>query len=916
MDTTALVAVAGNALVQAMVTDGWEGVRQKVARVFGRGQTDARIERRLDAARDQITAAVPADLAKVQALLVTQWETRFADLLADYPDAESELITLVDEIRASLPVTAADHSVAAGRDVLVRAEDASVAAAVIHGNVNLPSPLPGSGKQLAGSGIHGDFGPGDVVAAYGGIAVGAYNAAPRPEVARLPVSLPPRSEVLAGREDLLAELHALLTGGDQPRSAVLAGLGGVGKTSLAAEYARRHLAEVAVAWQIPSEDPALLAASMAELAAQLGGTELADTRDPVASGHAVLAAYPSEWLLIFDNAPDEASIRPFVPPAGRGRVLITSQSQHWPGRHVLNVPLLDPDTAARFLVNRTGEPDEAAARELAAELGGLPLALEQAAAYVQATGTTLARCLALYRHRQVELLARGEASDHPATVAATLKLALYRLEKEAPAAAGLLRLLACLAPEPVPVTLLLADTAIVGKLPPDVAAVLRPLIGDAFATGEAIGALRRYSLVTPISETTIQVHRLVQAITTDQMSAGQSAWQQSAAVMLEAAIPGDTDLPDSWSACALLLPHAHAVLVPESRGMQRIANYLGASGSYAIARDLQRTVADARARVLGPKHPDTLAAGASLAHWTGYAGDPAAARDQYAALLPVFEEIHGPGHLDTLVTRTGLAHWTRLAGDLAASVDVLRGPQPDNEDSAPRDLISVLAPIILDKDLESRRDMMAGLVRLAEEVLGAEHPNTLTSRTQLAHITRAAGDPVAARDLYAVVLPALEKVLGVEHPDTLAARAGVAYCTGEAGDAAAARDMCAALLPALEKVLGVEHPDTLAARANLARWTGEAGDPAAARDMYSALLPALERALGAEHPDTLTTRANLAHWTGEAGDPAAARDMCAALLPALERALGAEDPDTLTTRANLAHWTARAGDAARTQELR
>ena len=181
--------------------------------------------------------------------------------------------------------------------------------------------------------------------------------------------------------------------------------------------------------------------------------------------------------------------------------------------------MLDTEVAAGFLVNRTGDPDRAAARELAAELGGLPLALEQAAAYMQATGTTLAGYLPLFRDRQADLLARGEAAGHPADVAATLGLALSRLADEAPAAAGLLRLLAFLAPEPVPLALLLADAQAAGQLGPEVAAAVGPLLGDPVAAGDAVAALRRYSLVTPAGDGLVLVHRLVQAVTRAQLTA-------------------------------------------------------------------------------------------------------------------------------------------------------------------------------------------------------------------------------------------------------------------------------------------------------------------------------------------------------------------------------------------------------------
>ena len=136
----ALAAMAAAALVQAMVTDGWEGVRHKVARLFGRGQPDVAIERRLDATRDQLTAATAGDLDKVQAAQAAQWETRFADLLADHPDAEAELAALVKDIRPT--VTATGHAVAAGGNVTATAQDGGVAANVIHGDVHAGPTRP------------------------------------------------------------------------------------------------------------------------------------------------------------------------------------------------------------------------------------------------------------------------------------------------------------------------------------------------------------------------------------------------------------------------------------------------------------------------------------------------------------------------------------------------------------------------------------------------------------------------------------------------------------------------------------------------------------------------------------------------------------------------------------------------------
>ena len=691
--------------------------------------------------------------------------------------------------------------------------------------------------------------------------------------------LAPRPVFLDGREGLLTNLDARLAAGEGnsgPRVVALCGLGGVGKTSVAVEYAYRHLAEVGVAWQFPAEDPAVLVPAFAELAAQLGVREVLDVRDPVASVHGVLAVYENEWLLVFDNASDRASVVAFVPPAGRGRVLITSRDQIWPPGQALDVPVLDPEVATEFLVSRSGDRDRQAASELAEELGRLPLALEQAGAYIQATGDTLAGYLASFRQRRPEMLARGEATGYDRTVAATWSLAFGRLCQSAPGASGLLRLLACCAPEAIPVRLLLQPRpGLAGRFGGEMG-VLARLLEDPLAVGDAVAALRRYSLVTPVADGSVLVHRLVQNVMLDQMPADLAGqWRQAAAALIEAAIPEDTELPRAWHACAALLPHAKAALADDSDGIARIATYLGSSGNFAAAQDLQRRVLDARERILGPKHPGTLTAWHQLAFWTGAAGYRAEARDQFAALLPVQVRVLGPEHPDTLATRHQLARWTGHSGDPAAA-----------------------------------RDQFAALLPAEERVLGPEHIATLGARYQLARWTGEAGNPVGARDLFAALLPVEERVLGPEHTRTLFARANLARWTGEAGDPAAARDLFAALLLVDERVLGAEHPRTLGIRYQLACWTGRAGDPAAARDLLGALLPTLELALGPEHPETLTTRSNLATWTGKAGDPAAARDLFAGLLPVEERVLGPEHPHTLADRNELAYWTGLSGEVA------
>ena len=615
----------------------------------------------------------------------------------------------------------------------------------------------------------------------------------RREVASQPVRLAPRPVFLAGREDLLAGLQARLRGSGAargPRIVALCGLGGAGKTSVAVEYAHRQLAGTGLVWQFSAEDPAAMAAEFGKLAALLGAWDMLDAGDPVAAVHAVLAARPGGWLLIFDNALDAAAVAGVLPPAGDGQVIITSQSPHWPGGRAVEVPVLDQDVAAEFVMARTGDNDHRTARRLAAELGGLPLALEQAAAYIVETGRDIGAYFALYHERRAEMLARGDPAGYDKRVTTTWSLAFAQLKEHAPIAAGLLRLLACCAPEAIPYRLLLQPRpGILDQLPPVAKPALAALLDDPLAVDAAIAALRNYSLISPPAAGVVSVHRLVQAITITQLPDQQAAsWQWAAAALITAALPKDPQQPASWPAYAALLPHARAALPPSDTPMLDVAGYLGYSGSYAAARDLSQQILDARQQELGAGHPETLAARASLARWTGMAGDAAAARDQYAALLPVIERVSGAEHPDTLAARAELARWTGQAGDVAAA-----------------------------------RDQLAQLLPIRERVSGPEHPSTLAVRGNLARWTGEAGDAAAARDQLAALLPIRERVLGAEHPDVLATRANLARWTGEAGDAAGARDQLAALLPAAERVLSPEHPVTLRARNYLAHWTRMAG---------------------------------------------------------------------------------------------
>ncbi|MET8155994.1 tetratricopeptide repeat protein [Sphaerisporangium sp. NPDC005289] len=662
--------------------------------------------------------------------------------------------------------------------------------------------------------------------------VGGVHLPPRPPVPARPVRLVPRPPQLAGRDQALDEVHQRLNADPtRPSLLVIHGLGGVGKTSLAVEYAHRHQHAYHLVWQLPAEDATVLSAAFTELAALLGMRQPGETAAPVHQVHAALAARSDPWLLIFDNALDAEAVHTFLPPAGDGHVLITSRSGHWPARHSMELPVLEDGPAAALLMERTSEDDEDAAAAVAAELGGLALALEQAGAYIDATGTTLASYLDLLRRRRAAVLAQGQPWGYDQQIASTWRLAFEQLAVTTRQAIALLRLLACYAPDAIPYRLLLipldhhdaADLLDDG----DGLAELFALPHSELDVNTAISALRRHGLVSRPTGGIVSVHRLVQAVTLDQLPPpARSAWNNAAAALLKAALPDTPHQPGTWPHYTQLLPHARAVLPLTSPALHKVARFLGHSGDYRDAMALTQEINQALTAESGADHPDTLTTRSNLAAWTGAAGDAVAARIQFATLLPDVERVLGANHPDTLTTRYYLAAWTGEAGDAAAA-----------------------------------RDQLTALLHVREQVLGADHPHTLTTRNNLAYWTGQAGDAAAARDQLTALLPDIERVQGTDHPATLITRHTLALWTGKAGDAAAARDRYAALLPDIEQVLGTDHPQTLTIRNNLAYWTGAAGDASTARDQLIALLPIRERVLGADHPDTLTTRKNLAHWT-------------------------------------------------------
>lgn len=656
---------------------------------------------------------------------------------------------------------------------------------------------------------------------------------------------------VVGRETELAALRAAFTNParhGRPIWRVLTGLGGVGKTSLARAYAQRYQEHYGLVWWIRAEDRDAVAGEFRALLDILSPHYAEHAQDPVQAVHAILANRTDPWLLVIDNIGEPEALRGLLPAAGGGDVLVTSRAGTWPDRHVvLPVRPLAQSYAVRLITSLSGDADQTTAAILAEELGGLPLALAQAGCYVAHSALDLAGYLALYRSRRPELHQQGYAPDYPDTVATTWQLAFDQLS---PPARALLNLVAWYAPDAIPLGLLLTVETDQLQLPEPVAALMQPLLNDSLRQHRVVTELIAYGLVTrggPAGSLT--VHRLVQAVTADQLTAANEhrAWINAAAVLLDdtcpkwkGAAPWTSKLADATAGQTIALWHSLHIHIrallehlepdqPITLDLLHVhAYWMGEAGDIVRARELFAKLVEDDERILGPDHPTTLVARTAFAYFAGQAGEVRRARELAAAVVEDLTRVLGVGHVYTLFAQGNLIRWMALCGEL-----------------------------------ERARDLNAAVVDDVQRVLGADDLLTLAHRARLARWTGEAGDAARARELAAAVVNDDNRILGPEHRETLAARSYLVRWTGEAGDAARARELAAELVEDDKRILGPDHRHTLVARVHLARWTGASGNTKTARKLTTAVLKDLVRIYGAHHRHTLLARGWLAPWSQE-----------------------------------------------------
>ncbi len=543
-----------------------------------------------------------------------------------------------------------------------------------------------------------------------------------------------RNPFFTGREDELESLHAALHADNAvylTQAQGISGLGGIGKTQTAIEYAYRHHADYRAVLWASAASSAVLMAEFVRIAAllQLPEQHEPDQQRIVEAVMRWLRTY-AQWLLILDNVEDLAIAAPFIPMADRGHVLLTTRARALSGivRHV-EIAKMQAEVGALFLLRRAAilpptvtiahafADDRALAIQITQEMDGLPLALDQAGAYIKATPCTLSEYLDLYRTRTTDLLKEPHTDiAYPDSVATTWSLSFEQISQTNPAATELLHMLAFAYPDAIPEEIVTAASVHMGS-------VLGPVATNTLQFDGALKEIQRFSLVYRNPDTrTLTIHRLVQAVFRSTMERDiQHLWAIRTVQTVGEVFPGVEFA--TWSLCQryILQAQACATLIQEwgltftnaAQLLDQAGAYLRVRARYSEAEGYYKHALVLWRRKLGSMHPHIAACFNNLALLYFEQGRYEEAAPFYQLALAIWQQA-GPAYI---------GHLANCSNNLARLY-------------------------LKQGKYEQAEKLFQASLTLRKALSGSQHPDTATVLNNLAELSLARGQHDQAEHYY------------------------------------------------------------------------------------------------------------------------------------------------------------------------
>ncbi len=742
--------------------------------------------------------------------------------------------------------------------------------------------------------------------------------------------VPGRNSDFTGRGVLLERLRdQLIRGGKAVVVAqALYGLGGVGKTQIALEYAHRFKADYDLVWWIRAEGgSSQISQSLAELAGRLGfqvgdnvGEAVREALDALRrrdTGH--------RWLLVFDNADDPKDLQPFL-PSGPGDVLITSRNQAWTQlAESLEVDVFTREESVAHLLMHVPQLDPADADHIANSLGDLPLAIEQASAWLCETGMSAAAYAEQLDTEYARVMSLSEPPlDYPVSAAITWNMSLEQLQRRSPAAIRLLQLLAFFAPGEISLDLLYSDAMLDALEPFDATLVERIVLGG------VIREASRYALVrVDQASNSIHIHRLVQAVVRAPMSeVERHEARHDVHKILASSRPSSIDNPANWPRYNAIWPHlrpsraAECKEEPTRQLLIEQVRYLGRRGELDAGLELANELKAIWTADLGADHRITLHLRFQRANLLRLKGRLREARDEDEDVLARQRAVLSPNHPHTLMTANSWAADLRALGDFSdalredrQSFELLRHMFGEDHPQTLAAANNLAVSLRLTGNSVAARRIDRETLECYRAVLGREHPNTLSTAANLARDMREAGEYRESIELLNDTYDGYCAVLGKDSFETLRTAKSLAVSLRKAGEQIDAKRLTEETYQHYLDRYGATPPDSRACALNLACDYSALDDKPRATEIITDVLSAYQQELGEDHPYTLVAANNLVTYLRGTGPVEPATALAERTLTALRERLGDDHPFTLSCAVNLANCLADGDRLAEAEQI-